>query len=211
MANTRDVMGDQACLEAIVSGTLTSLVDDEVYSVAPSALQYMSHLEHVSLPNCESVGEWAFTDCPRLTTALLPECKTLSTYAFYNDAALATISLQKCEIVYSHALEGTALTEVTLPECTSVGGYAFRSCQNLATATLPKCAHIGPGAFQSCGALTSVIIGASSVCHVDTGSYPLPTQFDEGGAGTVYVPADLVASYKADALWKDYNIAAIEG
>jgi hypothetical protein len=56
-----------------------------------------------------------------------------------------------------------------------------------------------------------VTIGASSVCQVGTGSSPLPTQFAEGGAGTVYVPADLVASYKAHASWKDYNIAAIEG
>lgn len=165
MANTRDTMGEQACLDALVAGTLTELEDDEVYELRGYAFYYDDTIESVSLPSCKKVGDFSFASAE-------------------------------------------SLSDVNLPACERVGASAFNVCNSLTSITLPACNYLGNGAFASCQALRSITLGYDGVvtrANVST----IPTQFNSGNAGTIYVPASQLAAYQASSSWSGYNLAAI--
>lgn len=188
MANTREVMGEQACLDAIIAGTITEFEDDEVYELRDYAFQYCSALTSVSLPVCTTVGGWAFQSCSSLATANLPACTSVGDYAFNGCGSLASVNL---------------------PECKRMGAYSFQACYALTEIDLPKCSYISGSAFNYDSNLTSITLGYDGVVSAVSGS--LPSQFNAGGTGTVYVPASRLAAYQASSAWSNINLAAIEG
>lgn len=51
MSNTREMMGEAACLDALVAKTLTSFEDDAVKKIASRALSRHTALTNIKLPN----------------------------------------------------------------------------------------------------------------------------------------------------------------
>lgn len=98
----------------------------------------------------------------------------------------------------------TSLTTASFPACTTIGNYAFRSCTSLTTVSFPVCKTIGNYAFSGCSSLTKIYLTGSSVC-----SLPNTTVFMGTGinavAGSIYVPASLVATYKVTTNWAYYS------
>ena len=97
---------------------------------------------------------------------------------------------------------GSGLTTIDLLECTSIGDYAFSSCTSLITVNLPKCTSIGNDAFRGCTSLTTIIFGADQVVHIGNnifGNTPI-----KNGTGYIYVPDNLVDSYKTATNWSAY-------
>lgn len=188
MANTRDSMGEQACLDAIIAGTITEFEDDEVYELRAYAFHACSALTGVSLPNCTKVGIASLGACRSLTTVSLPACTVVSDNAFDGCRSLASVNL---------------------PECEWVDAYSFQACYALTEIDLPKCRYIIGSAFNYDSNLTSITLGYDGVVSATSGS--LPSQFNAGGTGTVYVPASQLAAYQASSAWSNINLAAIEG
>ena len=140
MANTRETMGEQACLDALVADTLTSFEDDGVIMVGTYCLREHNALTNVVLPNCKSVGEYGFYNCTNLEVIDMLGTGIISNSAFAGDAKLAHLLLR-----------GTSKTTLSLTS-------AFNST-------------------------------------------PIPL-----GNGAIYVPSDLIATYKADSNWANYLI-----
>ena len=123
---------------------------------------------------------------------------------FYNCTNLTTINLPKCtSIDYGAFRVCTSLTTINLPKCTSIGEYAFYYCTNLTTVNLPKCTSIGDGAFHSCTNLTTIILSNNQIVSL-MGFLTFNNSGISRGSGYVYVPDNLVDSYKTATNWSNY-------
>lgn len=140
MANTREVTGEQACLDALVANTLTSFEDDGVTKVGASCLRYHTALTDVTLSQCRSVESYGLADCTNLEVVDMLGNGTIAANAFSGDIKLAHLLLR-----------GASKTTLS-----------------------------------ATSAFTSTPIRVSE--------------------GAVYVPQDLVATYKADSNWGGYLI-----
>lgn len=104
----------------------------------------------------------------------------------------------------------TALTSATAP-ATTVEAYAFSGCTNLETVDLSATSGvvtIAANAFNGNSKLTHLIIRSSTMATLSNTSALTGTQIQKG-YGAVYVPSELVATYKANTNWKNYFIAPI--
>ena len=98
----------------------------------------------------------------------------------------------------------TALTTVTT-SATTIGGNAFEGCTALTTVDLTSTSPVAIGwnAFKDCAALESLIIRSSTVSNLSsTGA--LYSSKIQRGLGGIYVPDDLVSSYKSATNWSAF-------
>lgn len=163
-------------------------------------------LTGIDMPNVTSIGNYAFSGCsnlvsvnmPLLTNAggsafngfgvenvYFPELTTMGTYTFGNTAKNKTINLPKLKIVQSNGFrQNTGCTRLDLGECTNVYAYGFFNMYALTTLiirTNSVATLANTNAFSGCNALTGI-----------------------------YVPDNLVDSYKAATNWNTYA-AQIKG
>ncbi len=165
MANTRQTLGDQETVDALVSNTLTSLEEDGVTSLPHYALANHSSLTSVNFPNVTYIGQYAFQNC-------------------------------------------TGLSSVTLPELITIDQRAFDGCTSLTTLDLSATISTIPGTcFQKSG-LTHLILRNTSMVTLSDVSAFTGTPIEKY-LGAVYVPANLVDTYKANSNWSNYYIASI--
>lgn len=91
--NTREILGDQATLDALIAHTLAELKEDGVTTLANYALYKNDGLVTVEMPNLLTVGSHAFRDCTALTTIIVPGLTNVGSYAFSGCTNLTTIGL----------------------------------------------------------------------------------------------------------------------
>ena len=245
MANTRDIIGDQATVDGLVNNTLTSLEEDGITVVGDYALSHNTALTSVNFPNATSLGGYAFDGCVALQSATAPKVVTAGSYVFQNCSSLESISMQKKKKIGSRMFSGcSSLSSVSFDAMTLIESYAFQGCKDLTNIDLSGVSSIGTYAFSSTGIGTLVIpdatiIGtyicqgtrtgtvdqhkkvdlagnrfnsATSLCHLILRSDTMCTLFSSalngtaiaGGIGWIYVPTDLIATYKADSTWSTY-------
>ena len=144
MANTRETMGEQACLDALVANTLTSFEDDGVTKVGANCLRYRSALTNVTLNQCKSVETYGLATCKNLEVVDMLGGGTISSNAFKGDTKLAHLLLRGASKTTLSATDAFSSTPISL------------------------------------------------------------------GNGAVYVPSDLLATYKADTNWKNYFIMTLD-
>lgn len=128
-------------------------------------------------------------------------------------------------VIGSEGLRATQITGLHCEEATSIGGEGVRDCPQLTYAYLPKCKSIamyGLGicpklewaefnelttisalAFGSDTILTKIIIRTNKVCSLANVSALSGTKI-ANGTGFVYVPDDLVDSYKSASNWSNF-------
>ena len=140
-----------------------------------------------------------------VTTVDLPKCTSICCImAFFACTNLTTINLPKCTYIGGEAFASCKnLTTINLPECTSIGDSAFSNCTNLTTVNLPKCTYIECEAFRNCTNLTTIILSNNQVAYVDVNVFGM-TPIAANGVGYVYVPDNLVDSYKTATTWSKY-------
>ena len=182
---------------------------DSITSIGEEAFRNCTNLALTELPsNLTLIGGRAFYYCSKLKLTELPDSITsIGEYAFY-----------RCEYL--------ALTK--LPDSlTSVGTYAFYYCSKLKLTELPsnltsigdKCFHsalssygllnikgdvksIGMEAFRYAGVSNVKLPNVTSVPTL--GSYAFENTSISKGTGYIYVPDDLVESFKTASNWSTY-------
>lgn len=92
-----------------------------------------------------------------------------------------------------------SLVSVSFPNVTEICDGAFDGCTSLESAYFPACTKIGYFAFVRCKSGFVIHLLANTVCSSYSGAGIMYTN-----VGAIYVPAALVASYKASADWSDY-------
>ena len=158
------------------------IIDEEEYNIEMQ--RFIDIIEGTSFINdrITTVKNRLFSNCTSLTTINLPECTTLCYQAFMNCTNLVTVDL---------------------PKCTTIEYNAFTSCTSLTTVNLPECTSIGNTAFAGCTNLTTIILSNNQVVTLRNinafNNSPI-----KNGIGYVYVPDNLVDSYKSDTNWSTY-------
>lgn len=206
-----------------IEGTLLNYSNSVVTTIRDSAFVALSNLISVNFPECEHIGKDAFRWCSALTTAIFPKCVDMSSNAFNQCSSLATISFPKCVSIGTYCfntcralkeasfpecitIDNSAfnncysLTTVSFPKCTAIVAYAFYGCSTLASASFPKCTNIGSYAFRNCSVLSQIYLEASTVCTLAASNAFSGTSI-WSNKGSIFVPASLLASYKAATNW----------
>jgi hypothetical protein len=96
------------------------------------------------------------------------------------------------------------LVNVYLPKCTNLSGYSFGICPLLETVELGAVTNIRAYDFYNCPKLKTLIINnTTSVCALANVS-AFTGSGVESGTGFIYVPNNLVSSYKTATNWSTY-------
>lgn len=172
--------GTDTRLKDFIEGTLTEIVDDTITTVKQYAF-YNSTVQKIDLPNCITVAKSGISPAKSLTSLNLPNCTSVG------DSGISSCS---------------SLTSLVLPNCESVGESGFAGCSKLTRLELPKVKTIGSRAFYNCSALTTLIISTNQVATIGS-TYPFTGSAIQNNKGYIYVPDDLVESYKTANVWSD--------
>jgi hypothetical protein len=179
-----------------------------IEQIGNHAFYYCTQLQTANFPVCTEIKSFAFAYCWNLTSVSFPACEYVRTSAFLYCSNFTSISFPAVTYLESYAFAHcNKLSEVTFPVCRTIGPSVFRNCSNLTTATF-SASYIQSSAFTGCSNLmsftnmyTSVAALASSKVFYST---PMSTSSYTGAFGSIYVPASLVAAYKAKTNWTVY-------
>ena len=161
----------------------TVTFNEGVVSIAGGAFQYCEKLGgSVVFPaSLETIGDYAFQNCHRLTEVTFPNGASGS-YAFYDCNGLKTVNFKEgveslgVQAFYSNdALRGELIFPSTLK---SIGSEAFGECYLLAVCRI--------------SATVPPVVGGPNFCGRDV--------------ATVFVPQGTGAAYRAADYWKTKNI-----
>lgn len=198
-------------IAGITQKTITEAVSDGVKTIPDNFFRDCGKLAYVWLPNCESIGAYAFNGT-LITEAVFPKAKTLSNRAFSSCGLLKNASFPSATSLGNEAFNNCFSIETAFfPEVTKIQTWVFYSNWKLPLIDLPKVNSIGAGAFYDCRILEAIILRAETMATLSNVSAFTSTPI-ASGTGYIYVPASLVDSYKAATNWSTYaaQIRAIE-
>lgn len=195
------------------SGIKSVVLPYGITSISRFCFYGCNNLKSVTIPDSvTSIGDYAFCDCTGLTSINIPDSVTsISNYAFMDCSGLTSVTMSNnvTSIGDYMFFDCNSLTEVKgLDNVTSIGAHAFGfDMSNYANARLtlilPSVTSIGGEAFNGRsvnGAGFTLILGADIVCSIESNTFH--------GVGLnyieVYVPDNLVDSYKSDTNWSTY-------
>lgn len=190
----------------IFHGSLIRDVEStDVITIGDRAFEACSNLRRINLPNCTSIGQYAFA-CNRTTFAStvsinLPSVENIGASAFngfYGTDSTADLSFPACTYVGQYAFQGTQNNPLTVksmsfPLVERMGGSSF---VRLIATTL----DIGP----NCTTLGSTPLANATVTNLIVRATTPPTLGTNAGLGNnanithIYVPASAVEDYKDD-------------
>lgn len=125
-------------------------------------------------------------------------------YGFAYKTALKTINLPNCTSLGSRAFVNcTGATSIHLPSVTTLGTYAFSNMSSLPSITFYNTIRVFVNMFDGCKALTKVILYSSTVCTLNNVSAFNNTPI-ASGTGYIYVPDNLIDSYKSATNWSTF-------
>ena len=101
MANTIDILGDDAVTDSIIDGSIAELVDDQITSIGDRAFYNCSALTSIDLPAVTSISSSAFSGCSALTSIDLPAATSIGTNAFQKCTKLTRVILRNTSQVVS--------------------------------------------------------------------------------------------------------------
>ena len=160
---------------------ITRLDSDKITSIGNWAYNKCANLEYVNLPNATLVGEYAFAGCPALTEAIIP----------------------KVEMVFNFCFEGSAaLRKVVCYSATRLINYCFRNCTGLEIVDCAPTTALTSGNFATTTKLSHLILRNTSVHNPSDDC--LKTTRIASGNGYIYVPRNLIDSYKVATNWVTY-------
>ena len=167
------------------------------------------------------VGPYGFGGCENLTSVNLPNVITIESSGFINCSLLKNVTLPKVTSIGDNGFNSTGLESISLPSCTTLGSASFFATQQLVLAILPLVTSISGfcfnyssvqkidtssltsiknSAFYNTKQLDTLILRNSSVCALENVNAFQDTKI-AAGTGYIYVPDNLVDSYKTATNW----------
>lgn len=179
-----------------ISGVYTN---DRITKVGGSAFSSCSRIVEINLPKVTYVGNDAFSHCIKLKNISLPLCTTTGSNAF-SYCAFESISLPSCQSLGGGSLRGCKqLTSVNLPLVTTIKGSTFYGTP-IQVLDLPALTSIKASGLGYIDNLHTLILRNSNICVLENTNVFVGTKI-EAGTGYIYVPDNLVDSYKTATNW----------
>lgn len=174
------------------------------------------NLEYVKLDNVTSMYTHAsypaFINCTSLKEVHLPAYSSSIVANWFNNlTTLKNVDIPLATAINTNAFKGcVALSKVSFPNVTTIQASAFDGCTSLeeieiGTKEVAKTLTLQTKAFSNCTSLRELTIYYSSVATLANAT----TVFDGTGitatTGSIYVPGDLLDSYKTATNWSNYQ------
>ena len=178
-------------------------------TLAEGAFENCYKLDSLVLPaQLEKISYMAIAECVNLQSIVIPasvveiddrafeNCRMLSSITFAEDGELSRIGNWAC-------YNNHELTNVVIPEgVTEIGHAAFYGCTYLNELTLPSTMQqVADNGFALCGKLKKMTVKAMTPPAIHAKTF-----FDVDRQIPVYVPDEVVDTYKNDPYWKEFNI-----
>ena len=190
---------------AFCSCSFVSISFPALTSIGMNAFQNCNKLTKISFPTVTTIGTGAFSQCTSLTSADFPIATTTGYSTFYYCSRLTSVSFPVATTIGGCAFYGcSALTSIELPAAKTIGGSAFYYCTKLSTASFPAATSIANSAFQNCSVLKQIYLMGSSICSLAASRAFMYTSITST-AGSIFVPASLVDSYKTATNWTYFS------
>lgn len=186
---------DTTIEDALVSGNIkfSKYENNRVKEVSYGAFMRNEILQNETLfsvrfDNVETVYEYAFFYCAKLSSVVMPNVKT----------------------IYGRAFTYTAVKKLVLPKLARIFDFAFSNTFSLEHMDMFG-TIISDYAFSYSNIETLILRNNQEMCSLYDVSAFENTPI-ESGTGYIYVPASMVDAYKADEAWGVYKsqIRAIE-
>lgn len=221
-----DALPVMTLAEYAQSGWPDSVLSDRgITSVREYAFCLDAQLQQVSMPNLTTIAEGAFQGCVNLTTFNFEKVATIDDYAFRNCPMLGSAlelpavkfgltsgryAFQYCTAITSVSAPVTnliphscfmrcaSLESISFPQAGTLNDWCFSYCSALKEATLPAVKTFTRYVFAN-SALEKLVLPGGTVAKIAADTFqntPIAS-----GTGYVYVPDDLLESYKAAAHW----------
>ena len=175
-----------------ISGVYTN---DRITKVGHYGLGGCENLTSINLPNVVTVGDSGFYNCKLLKNVFLPKLTTLGNNGF-NSTGLESINLPLCtKLGLASFSQTNKLVVATLPLVTSLktSCFSYSSVQKIDTSSVIS---IEAYAFGGAQQLDTLILRNPSVCTLANSTNTFTNTKIAAGTGYVYVPDNLVDSYK---------------
>lgn len=168
-------------LYSCLDGTLEADLQSDITALRDYALMGTG-VTNASFPKVTKVGVCAFYQCKKLISVSLPSVTKLSKNNIFKECV--------------------SLKNVSLPEVTQIS-EVFGDNPSLEQARFPKLKYIAGTNFNRCTALEILVLDSTTICTL-AGAYALRNTPIASGTGYIYVPRDLVESYKTATNWATY-------
>lgn len=198
-------------LNASINDAIYGLIDGTIENVSNAKASYIrdyAFYQHQNLvtadfPNATKIGCYSFYKCPELKNVTAPLVDAIDVFAFKGDNSLTSLSYPLATTIGQGACdECSVLSDVNLPLVTSIAPLTFRKCADLTSIDLPAVTSIGTQAFYNSG-ITSLTLRSNTVCTIEDADAFYFTPI-EAGTGYIYVPSNLLNSYKTSDAWSVY-------
>lgn len=185
---------------------LYAFVGDSVTRIGNNAFYYCHSLKNIVIPTgVTKINDGAFNECCSLTSIVIPDSVTSMSGPFQNCRSLTNIVIPSgiTSMGYGPFRQCYSLTNITIPNnFTSIGTIMFSECYSLTNIVIPdSVTSIGIQAFNNCYSLTTYVFERTAGITAIDGTNTF------AGINTstkIYVPDDLVATYKSAANWSTY-------
>lgn len=222
----------QYAFDACSNLAITEL-PESLISIGQYAFRGCSNLKLTKLPeDLTTIANYAFDNCTNLALTKLPSnLITIGSYAFSSCFSLALEELPNTiTTISSYAFDDCNALKITkLPDnLTSLGSGAFNSCDGLTTLEVPagiktfstkifySCTNlttlilnaavtsIGTQVFYNCKKLTKLVLPNITTVPTLSNTNAFANTPMASGTGYIYVPDDLVESFKTASNWSTY-------
>lgn len=156
-----------------------------------------------------SIGDYAFYQCKNLALTKLPnKIKSIGSYAFHSctNLALTSLSSSLTSIADSAFRDCINLSITSLPiGLTVIRNYAFYNCKKLTEITFEgSITLIERNSFYNCGSLAKIVFpNVTTIPRLENTNAFNNTPI-ASGIGYIYVPDNLVESFKTATNWSTY-------
>lgn len=191
--------------DVLLKREVTSYTNNSITSLGAGAFSGWTTIKSISLPEVTHVSTRAFYNCTSLTDLYLPKLVSNENEAFRDCDALVSISLPECTLLKSAFCYCGALKNVSVPKLERMDTNVFYNCTSLESLELPATftKFLRTNTFNGCTALTKLVLLYNGVVSLANISSFTNTPIAKG-TGYIYVPDDLVATYKASTNWSTY-------
>lgn len=174
-------------------------INNRITKVGTSAFNNCNRIVEINLPKVTNVGNDAFSYCLKLKNINLPLCTTTGSNAF-SYCAFESISLPSCQSLGGGSLRGCRqLTSINLPLVTTINGSTFYDTP-IQVLDLPALTSIKAYGFGYVDSLHTLVLRNSTVCTLENANAFIDTKI-AAGTGYIYVPDNLIDSYKIATNW----------
>ena len=229
MANTRETLGEQETLDALVRDELETLEEDGVTYIGRYALYSKNSLKTLILPRVNKIEYCGCYYCQNLTTVIAPNLTTLDTdafeycnqllniqtgpltsigsYAFYQCYLITDIDTSAAQTVNGFAFNSTLIGKLVLPQYTS-GNQLISNNFLVSDVDLTARTGLSNSVFSDGRNFTALILRRDSLVTLSNTAgvkNGFPNTPMDAGIGYIYVPNYLVNVYKSDEKWAVYS------